>query len=139
MPATETTRTPQFDVRIEGAIIAQEAMEAMLECVVESSMHLPDLCTLRIYDYDFKWLDSALFKEGKKLEIRTGFDKESLKTVFDGEVVGLEMDLSAHHTATMIVRAYDKSHRLHRGRKSRTFVDVKDSDTSRPNSRRSPG
>lgn len=125
---TETTRTPQFEVRTNGAALPREAMDSLLECVVESSLHLPDLCTVRIYDYDFKWLDSNLFKEGEEIEIHAGWDQGSLATVFKGEIVGLELDLSAHHTATMIVRAYDKSHRLHRGRKCQTFVQVKDSD-----------
>ncbi len=128
MPTAESTLVPQFSVNVDGANLPEGTMRDVLECVVESSLHLPDLCTLRVYDYDFKWIDASTFKEGKALEIKAGYGNDPLKTIFDGEIVGLEMDLSAHHTATLIVRAYDKSHRLHRGRKCRTFVDVKDSD-----------
>lgn len=126
--ADSTTRTPQFSAKIDGKPLAAEI--ELLECVVESSLHLPDVCTMRIYDYDFKWLDSSDFKEGKKLEVEAGWDQKSLQPIFEGEIVGVELDLAAHHTATMVVRAYDKSHRLHRGRKCKTFVDVKDSDVA---------
>ena len=49
-------------------------------------------------------------------------------TLFRGEIVGLEMDLDAAHMPTISVRAYDRSHRLHRGRTSRTFVQMSDTD-----------
>jgi len=48
--------------------------------------------------------------------------------VFAGEVTGLEPEFRADETPTVTVRGYDRGHRLLRGRKTRSFTQVKDSD-----------
>ncbi len=48
--------------------------------------------------------------------------------IFYGEITGLELDLAAHGVPTTVVRCLDRSHRLHRGRQSRSFVQMTDSD-----------
>ncbi len=100
----------------------------LLECIIENSVSLPDVCTIRMHDHHFKWLDSEKFEEGVRVEVLGGMGKDDLKPLFDGEIVGLEMDLAAHGVSTLVVRCFDRSHRLHRGRQARTFVQVKDSD-----------
>ncbi len=47
-----------------------------------------------------------------------------------GEVTGLETDLSAMGTRT-VVRGYDMSHRLFRGRRVEAYVDTKPGDIAR--------
>src|SRR5207244_9909516 len=47
-----------------------------------------------------------------------------------GEVTALEADYSAHG-AWVLARGYDPSHRLHRGRQTETYRNVKDSDIVR--------
>lgn len=44
-----------------------------------------------------------------------------------GEVTSLEVEMEATGSY-VIVRGYDKAHRLHRGRKARSWIDQKDSD-----------
>lgn len=123
-----TSQVPQCNILVNGSQVPQKVLRDLLECVIENSLHLPDVCTLRIHDYDFHWLDDPTFQEGNFVSIQLGFDALSLDTVFDGEILGLELDLSAHHVPTMVVRCYDRSHRLHRGRLSRAFVNVTDTD-----------
>jgi phage protein D len=119
---------PQCNLLLNGQQASQKALNDLLDCVVENSLHLPDVCTLRIHDADFTWLDSALFLEGSSVEIQMGYGSASLKTVFIGEITGLELDLTAQSVPTIVVRCYDRSHRLHRGRSTRAFVNVLDSD-----------
>jgi phage protein D len=44
-----------------------------------------------------------------------------------GEIVAIEPELTQHAGMTVVIRGYDKSHRLHRGRKSSTHEQVMDS------------
>lgn len=122
------SQVPHCNLLIEGSQAPKRVMRDLLECVVENSVHLPDVCTLRIHDAEFHWLDDETFKEGTFVTVQLGFDRNALTSVFHGEVTGLELDLSAHHVPTMVVRLYDRSHRLHRGRVSRAFVNVTDTD-----------
>lgn len=119
---------PQFAIKIDGKAIPDQAMQEVLESTVESSLHLPDACTIRVHDVDFKWLDEKLFQEGKEVEIQAGEGRDTLFTIFQGEITTLEMDLAAMGVPTLTVRCLDKAHRLHRGKFRRTFEQVKDSD-----------
>ncbi len=123
---------PQFNLKINGQQAPKEVMDQMLDCTVENSLHLPDMCTVRIHDAGFKWLDEQVFREGKKMEVE-GSEGESapLASLFKGEITGLELDLAGHGVPTLVVRCFDRAHRLHRGRMSRSFVQVTDTDIVR--------
>ncbi|MEO7715882.1 MAG: VgrG-related protein [Capsulimonas sp.] len=128
MSNADTSHLSHFDIKVGGKQEPQ-ILEAMLDCTVENSLHLPDLCTVRLHDPGFVWLDSDKVKEGVAIEILAGEENVMpLKTIFQGEVTALEMDLAAHGSPTLVLRCSDRSHRLHRGRKSRSFVQSKDTD-----------
>lgn len=118
-----------FELYLSGTKARPEITKDMLDCTVENSIHLPDVCTFRLYDTKFQWLDATEFKEGTEVEIKAGSEEDTTPaTLFHGEITALEMDMAALGTPTVLVRCYDRSHRLHRGRYSRTFVNVTDSD-----------
>lgn len=129
MPQQEIRSTlPQLYVKVNGAPLPQDAYHAILEGVVESGLHLPDACSLRIHDQDFKWLDSDHWKEGNIIRIEAGQGRDALVKIFEGEVTTLELDLAAMGSATLTVRCMDKAHRLHRGKRRETYANMKDSD-----------
>lgn len=65
------------------------------------------------------------FNVGDAVEIKLGEDSES---VFKGEVVATNPSFQLQGISSIQVRALDKSHRMTRGRKTRTFEDQTDSD-----------
>ncbi len=119
---------PQMKVRVNGQDLPQDAANAILEGVIESTLHLPDACSIRIHDHEFKWLDSDLWKEGNSVMITAGQGRDPLRTIFEGEITTIELDLAGMGVATMTVRCMDKAHRLHRGKRRETYANVKDSD-----------
>src|SRR5579862_763281 len=129
MAGNDPTHLSHFNLKLNGQQASKEMMEDFLDCTIENSLHLPDLCTIRFHDAKFKWLDSSSLEEGTLVEV-SGCEENSQQLIplFTGEVTALEMDLAGHGTPTLIVRCYDKSHRMHRDRKSRTYVQMKDSD-----------
>ena len=129
------TQAHEFVVKVDGAEISRETISDLVELTIENSLQLPDLCTIQFHcwdsqNLDFKWIDDDTFAVGKKIEVKGGYG-DQLGTLFQGEITGLDMDLSALNPPTFLIRALDKSHRLHRGRKSRSFVQVKESDLVR--------
>ena len=121
-----------FNLKLDGSTVAADLEHDILEVSVDNSLHLPDQGTVRLHCWDaqhqtFKWLDDDTLAVGKKLEILAGYGSQ-VSSIFIGEITGLDLDMSALATPTLLVRALDKSHRLHRGRKSRSFVQIKDSD-----------
>lgn len=117
-----------FALHIDGVKASPQMMDEILEFTVENSIHLPDMATFRIHDSDFKWLDSEMIQEGKIIEIRGGEEQNTLQSLFNGEITGLELDLAAQGVPTVVVRCLDLSHRLHRGSYNRSFVQMTDTD-----------
>ena len=48
--------------------------------------------------------------------------------LIDGEITSIEPMLRYRGTNTIVIRGYDKTHRLHRGKKTAVFQQVSDSD-----------
>ena len=107
-------------------------MRDLLEMTIENSLHMPDVATLVLNDPRLRYIDEETLTPGKTIEISasaTAADSKP-KPVFDGEIVEIESDFgtSTHHLA---VRAFDRLHRLSRGRFVRSFQNVTDSDLVR--------
>ncbi len=130
MSDTVLTFLSTISIKLNGA--ANSEIEADLEeAVIDLSFNLPAMATLRVHDPKLIWVDHADLDIGKTLEISLGAPKSlggDTGLVFKGEIVALEPEFSADGQHMFTVRAYDKSHRLHLGRKSRTFLKQKDSD-----------
>jgi phage protein D/phage baseplate assembly protein gpV len=84
---------------------------------------------LRLEDDELSLVDGDNFDVGRPLQIDMGTGSE-MDPVFKGEIVGLELRPSQNGVSTLVVRGYDRSHRLHRGRQTRSFVQVTDSDVA---------
>ena len=129
MPVGETpVHISHFTYKVGGAEVGRAVLDSVLDCSVENSLHLPDMCTLRVHDSRFEHIDASTFREGAALEVWAAKDEAPFAPLFHGEIASLELDLAGHGVPTLLVRAYDKSHRLHRGRASRTFVQTTDAD-----------
>ena len=73
--------------------------------------------------------DDPRFTVGNAVEINMGYLGE-LKPVMTGEITGLELESHAG-VELLTVRGHDRGHRLLRGRKTRSFTQVKVSDIAR--------
>jgi phage protein D/phage baseplate assembly protein gpV len=121
----------QFTIKINGSEIAAAKYNDVNEIMVDTSLNMPSMCTIRFNDEKLAWADDASLDLGKALEIsvKTGSNDASLTgLLFKGEITSLEPQFTSDGHTMMQVRGYDKSHRLHRGCKTRTFLKTKDSD-----------
>jgi len=113
-------------VKIDGVDASEQFMLDLLHMTIESSLHLPDIATLVLHDPTLKWIDEPALTPGKTIEISTKVG-QTTKVIFDGEIVELEPDF-VPATQQLMVRAFDRLHRLSRGRHVRTFLNVTDGD-----------
>ena len=120
----------QLFITINGADAPQAFMDDLLEVVVDSSLSLPDMFTILVRDSDLQWVDDGRLDVGKAVEIRVQVDEESggqSGTLINGEIVALEPEFSVDGDTRLQIRGYTKAHRLHRGKKTRTFLQQTDS------------
>src|SRR4029453_4231601 len=76
------------------------------------------------------WSDRDLFEPGGAVEVQLGYVGDE-RTVIAGEITGLELSFPEHARALLTVRGYDRLHRFRRGRRTRSYVQAKDSDAAR--------
>jgi phage protein D/phage baseplate assembly protein gpV len=133
MPASSID-TPLYRILINGAEIDAAEANCVHEIKVTDWLRLPDACSLQVgYPAEdgptpFEALDKSKFKIGSELKVKLGAADETVsQTIFDGEIVTVEPEFHAGSVA-MVVRAYDKTHRMMRTRKQRVFVKQKISD-----------
>ncbi|HEX8070856.1 MAG TPA: contractile injection system protein, VgrG/Pvc8 family [Pyrinomonadaceae bacterium] len=132
-PADNQPLVPEFDVLINGASIAAEVKTHVVGVTVDEHVDWPAMFTLALIASEdlrdaHRWIDDAkLFAVGHEVEVKLGYANQ-LQSVLKGEITGLEPEYRADQLPALVVRGYDRLHRLLRGRKTRTFVNTKDSD-----------
>ena len=124
-----TDHFTQCIIKINGAPVPEEFMDILAEVVVDTSLYMPDMFTILINDFYLEWVDESWLDIGNRVEIsiesgnELGGYRDKLIT---GEITALEADFSAAGNTTLLIRGYDRAHRLHRGHKTRTFLKQKD-------------
>ncbi|PJF45064.1 MAG: type IV secretion protein Rhs [Phototrophicales bacterium] len=118
-------------VKVNGTDLKPEVISDLIDIVVESSLHLPAMAVVRLNDRELKHTDDeSLFPLGATLEIEVSppDNPQGAEKIFKGEIIGIEPMFEEGAIGRLVIRAYDKSHRMHRGTKTRTFLNQKDSD-----------
>ena len=124
---------PTFEILVNGSALSAAAAAHVVHICVEEDTELPDMFSLEIVASDdledeFAWVDDEdLFAVGDTVEVKLGY-ADQLTSLFKGEITGLEPSFNADRLPALVVRGYDRRHRLARGRHTRSFVNKKDSD-----------
>ncbi|MBV9787865.1 MAG: hypothetical protein JOZ51_06815, partial [Chloroflexi bacterium] len=127
MSANPKSFIGQFFIKVDGSDIPTDAMDALTDAVVEDDVAQPAMFALRFNDPKLQLTDGDQFKLGREVTLAASAPGGQSKTIMTGEITALEPEFD-QHTPTLTVRGYDRSHRLYRGRKTRTFLNQTDSD-----------
>lgn len=122
-----------FTVKIDGKAVSDAFMYDLVSIVVDTDVNQPDMVTVTLHDDELKWVDDTMLDIGKPIEVSAeaasqGGRSGATGVIFKGEITALEPDFSTAGRSVLLVRGYDRAHRLHRGRHSRSFLNMTDSD-----------
>jgi len=117
-------------VEIDGSPLAAELETLLEQVVVDDHLHLPDMFLLSFRDAGHQIAKQAKATIGSKVKISVPGATGGTELLIDGEVTALEAEYDSVGSRA-VVRGYDASHRLHRGRVTQTYQNVKDSDIAR--------
>jgi uncharacterized protein len=134
MPGTMTNglQLASFEIRVNGKLLSSASAIQLIQVCVEEDVNLPSMFTLEFAGLEDQasgifLIDDQQFDLGSAVQVKMGYHNH-LAVVVEGEITGLEPEFQTHCAPSLTVRGYDRRHRLHRGRKTRTFVKLKDSD-----------
>ncbi len=118
------------DVEIDGSALAGPTESLLEQVVVDHHQHLPDMFAISFHDPARDVIGQLHVTIGSTVTIKMTPPGGSPKTLIKGEVTGFEAEYDATRLRT-ILRGYDLSHRLHRGRETHTYKNMTDSDIAR--------
>jgi phage protein D/phage baseplate assembly protein gpV len=115
-------------VWIDDKALPPEVIPLLTSAYVDDSQKLPDMFFLRFRDPGRIVLAKTNAKVGAKVKVAvmtaTGSAPEPL---IEGEITALEAEFDAGGTFT-VIRGYDQAHRLFRGRRTASYVQMTASD-----------
>jgi uncharacterized protein len=124
---------PVCDVLINGKSWTAEEKAHVASVTVDERLDAAGMLTFELFEpggHNPKpsWLDDIeRFAISSEIEIKMGYAGD-LETLAVGEITGLDPSFARDRLPRLTVRGYDRRHRLQRGRKTRPFVQQKDSD-----------
>jgi len=122
---------PDVGVYVNGMPLPMTALSDLRSVTVAEDLHALSMFTLELHNWDagtlsVSWSDSRQFAVGGEVQIWLGYVGD-LHQVMSAEITSLEPVFTAGQQSVLLVRGYDRRHRLARGRKTRTFLQMKDS------------
>ena len=128
---TGSPHVQQPNIKINGTLLDSAKMDRLIELEVNTTLGVPAMFMARFHDPDLSLIDgyTSSFPLGGSVEISIEVaETGEFATLFKGEITAIEPDFGTGINAELIVRGYDKSHRLNRAVTSKVFVEVTDSD-----------
>ncbi len=128
MPASgyEAARD-QASVKINGQALDEEKLKKIRLIVVDSSLHVPDMFELHISELLDTEFDAWIYDLGTEVEIGATSEAGTLVTLMKGDITDIEPQFE-NNSMSVVLRGYDKAYKLHRGTKTKAWVETKDSD-----------
>jgi phage protein D len=108
--------------------LAADADQLVIRTVAETHLHLPGMFEITFNDKSGNVVSTAGLSIGTEVQVfgPAGADGTP-KLLVAGEVTSIEGTFERLNFTT-VVRGYDKAHRLQRARRTRTFLNMTDSD-----------
>ncbi|PZV14284.1 MAG: type IV secretion protein Rhs [Leptolyngbya sp.] len=150
----QPTYTAEPHLEIEGKAASDKLMGDILQISIEESLHLPSMFTIVFNNPAFPgreeqqseafperkdrqtWEHEKLLSIGKSIRIgftnsvteSPEFQDEKTDWILWGEITAIETHFTSGSQAPMIIRGYDRSHRLNRGCHNRSFQKMSDTE-----------
>jgi phage protein D len=114
---------PDFAVHIDGNKLQGEEAAAILGIRVFQTRAGASAFEIIVSDPQLKWQAKPTFTDCKEVKIELGVPGK-LKKIFDGEVTAWRTELERDGPTVLVLRGMDRSHRLMRARKTKTYANA---------------
>lgn len=117
-----------FHIQLDGAALDASVARQLVSAVVVDRLAAPDMVALSFSDPDLDVLSRGGLSIGKALKVlAAGPYDNGDQELINAEITGIETECDLSGTR-VVVRGYDKSHRLASGRKTATYQGMSYSD-----------
>jgi uncharacterized protein len=126
--------SPERRILIDGAALPTELDADVLAVTVSQYVEGGDRFEIVVNALDsenrqLKWIDSDHAQAGNQVTIELGFAGQ-LQRVLVGEITAVRVSYSSDQAAQLHIQGFDRLHRLRRGRRTRAYHEIKDSQVA---------
>jgi uncharacterized protein len=123
--ASQSAFSTDIDVFFDGAEVEDSDV---ISFVVERDLGQPDMAVITLRNDHHKHTKDR--NPAQAVEIKAGGATEGAQkaSVFKGEIVGIEPSYKAQGDSRVVIRCFNKMHRMIRGKKSKTYQNMSDQD-----------
>jgi uncharacterized protein len=123
-PSTQQRTAPSFEITVGGTVLSHDQTQGVQSLVIEDHVDMVSMLTLELGGAEGQpaW---ATYEIGKEIKAKIG---GNTSFIFKGDITALEPSWGGAGGTRIVIRALDPLHRLARGRQSKVFEEVKDSD-----------
>ena len=114
---------PDFAVYFDGNKLQGEEAAAIIGIRVFQTRFGASAFEIVVSDQDLKWQGKPTFTDCKEVKIELGVPGK-MKKVFDGEVTAWRTELERSGPTVIVVRGLDRSHRMMRAHKTKTYQNA---------------
>ncbi|MDQ3786482.1 MAG: hypothetical protein M3422_04470, partial [Actinomycetota bacterium] len=117
--------------KLVGMPLPEPVLAKLVRAVVDTHLHLPDMFEITFNDVEGTAVKDAGLEIGAVVGIAAGAaDSTSTTSLIKGEVTSIEA-ICQEGMIFSVVRGYEKAHRLQRAKRTRTYLNMKDSEIAR--------
>ena len=121
---------PDFSIQLDGTKLKPEEAAAILGIRVFQTRAGASAFEIVVSDPDLSWQGKPTFTDCKEVQIELGVPGK-LKKVFDGEVTAWRTELERSGPTVLVLRGMDRSHRMMRAKKTKTYANASPLDCAR--------
>lgn len=111
-----------FDITINGDPVKDDHVHRF---DVERDVNQPDMCTIVLANQNAFYTSKVKIAQAMKIEVGS---QSAKKTIWEGEVVGIEPMYSGKDKTTVVIRGMNKLHKFTRGKLSKTYTKKSDKE-----------
>ncbi len=126
MPGHLDVIADTWKISIDGTPLSEAIRPKVAFATVDNSLALPDLAVVELDDPGFQLMGTNGIRVGSSLKIEVTTTHESI-SIFVGEITALDSVFDVFGSRS-VLRGYDKTHRLLRGRRTKAWIQMTYSD-----------
>lgn len=114
----------EYDVWISGTKLDINKKACITSIEVKETVDGSDICTIKISDPEFLYIEDNIFIEDNKIKVKLGWVGVTYRVEFNGYISAIDVDFPSDGTPALTITCMDNTHLMNRKKKDNTFKNT---------------
>lgn len=113
-----------YDVWINGTKLSTEKKVCIDSIQIKETVDGSDICTLKINDPRFLFIEDNIFIEDNKIRVKLGWSDVTYRVTFDGYISAVDILFQESGIPLLTITCMDNTHLMNRKKKDKTYTNT---------------